>query len=155
MSPNRRKSGIMHLNWKSKRQEPTETELFGYPIVHEYKYLGGWLNDRLKVAGHLNHVERKISFLTHKLTPVRMLHNFRLNVNLFRLMCMPLYRMGMENAIGSNKTDQNEYFKAIRRRFKQFCYLPKCTPNGLIKMLLGDVEEVALGIVFRAADNIE
>ena len=114
----------------------------------------GWLNDKLKVAGHLQHIERKINFVMHKLTPVRMLKDLRLNVNLFRTMCMPLYRMGMLNALATNKTDQFTFYKAIRSRFKSFCYLPKCTPNTLIKLMLGSVEDMAIDMANRAFRNL-
>lgn len=91
----------------------------------QYRYLGGWVNDKLRLTGHLVHVERKVGFVMQKLSPVRMLKDLKLNVNLFRTMCMPLYHMGMINSLCTTKTDQNEFYKVMRKRFKQFCYLPR------------------------------
>ena len=155
MVVNRAKSGIMYLNWKAGSQGPEEKELFGYPTVREYRYLGGWINDKLKLTGHIAHVERKVAFVMQKLSPVRMLKDLKLNVNLFRTMCMPLYRMGMINSLCTTKTDQNEFYKVVRKRFKQFCYLPKCLPNSVVKMTLGGLEELAGEMAVRALKHLE
>jgi hypothetical protein len=155
MTPNRNKSGVMYFDWKKNSKGLKVKEFSGYPVVREYKYLGGWLNDKLKVAGHLQHVERKVNFVMHKLTPIRMLKDLRLSVNLFRTMCMPLYRMGMLNALAASKTDQNTFFKAIRSRFKSFCYLPRCTPNQLVRVMLGSVEDIAKDMANRAFRNLQ
>jgi hypothetical protein len=48
MKVNRAKSGIMHFDW-SKRTTEREDTMFGYPVVREYKYLGGWVDEKLKV----------------------------------------------------------------------------------------------------------
>ena len=112
------------------------------------------MDHKLKVAGHLAHIERKISFIMHKLTPIRMLKDLRLSINLFRTMCMPLYQMGLLNALATNKNDQNTFYKAVRARFKAFCYLPRCMPNSVTKMLLGDVESVAVEMAMRALNNL-
>lgn len=53
------------------------------------------LDNKLKAAAHVELIGRKISFLQFKLTPVRLLKDLRLNVNLFRTLCMPLIRMGL------------------------------------------------------------
>jgi len=37
MTPNRKKSGIMYLDWKPNSKGPEEKELYGYPVVREYK----------------------------------------------------------------------------------------------------------------------
>ena len=155
MMPNRKKSGVMYLNWKQTTADVKEKEMYGYPLVREYKYLGGWMNDKLKVAGHLTHVEKKIAYVAHKLSPIRMLKDLRLNINLFRTMCMPLYRMGLLNSLYTNKTDQNRYYKAVRKRFKAFCYLPRCLPNKIIKMLLGNIEDVAGDMAVRGIKHME
>lgn len=154
MLPNRRKSGVMYLDWKRNSKGPEEKELFGYPVVRNYKYLGGWLDDKLKLSVHLGHVERKLSFVMHKLTPIRLLKDMRLNINLFRTMCMPMYRMGLLNSLCTTKTDQNEYYKAIRKRFKAFCYLPKCLPNKVVEMILGKIEGVANGMANLATNHL-
>jgi hypothetical protein len=112
--------------------------LFGYPVVRQYKYLGGWLDNKLRVQTHLQHISRKIGYLTQQLTPIRLLKDLSLNVNLFRTFCMPLIRMGLTNSACTSEADRNKYHKAVRRSFKAFCYLPKCLPNTVVKMLLGD-----------------
>ena len=145
----------MDMDWKKGSRGLDEKELFGYPVVREYKYLGGWINDKLKVAGHVKHVERKIDFVSHKLTPIRMLKDLRLNVNLFRTMCMPLIRMGMINALCTTKTDQNSFFQAARKKFKAFCYLPRCTPNAVVQMMLGNLVGTAGEMTVTALKHLK
>ena len=64
------------------------------------------------------------------------------------------YRMGMLNALCTNLTDRNMYFKAVRKRFKSFCYLPKCMPNTTVGMLLGSVEDMAGEIAVRTIEHL-
>lgn len=100
-------------------------------------------------------MERKIGYVMHKLTPIRLLKDLRLNVNLFRIMCMPLYRMGLLTSLCTTNTERNWFFKAVRRRFKEFCYLPRCLPNRVVEMILGDVEGMANEVAARAARHLQ
>lgn len=156
MLTNSRKSGVMFLDWKrTSAAGLEEKELFGYPVVREYKYLGGWINDKLKVASHLAHMERKVLFVTHKLTPIRLIKDLRLNINLFRTMCMPLYRMGLLNCLLTTRTDHNAYYQAVRKRFKAFCYLPRSVPNKVVDMLLGSVRDLTGDLANRTLKHME
>ena len=59
------------------------------------------------------------------------------------------------NSLCTTKTDQNEFYKVVRKRFKQFCYLPKCLPNSVVKMTLGGLEELAGEMAVRALKHLE
>jgi hypothetical protein len=107
MIVNKRKSGIMICDWRTRGKGTTAEEIMGYPIVTEYKYLGGIINRNMKVKEHLDYIDRKISFLMSSLTSVRMMKDLRLSVNLFRTLIMPLIRLGLMNAVVTNKTDYN------------------------------------------------
>ena len=137
-------------------EHPTEKELWGYPVFERYRYLGGVIDNKLKAMTHMNHIARKIAFLQYKLTPIRLLKDLRLTINLFRILCLPLVRMGLLNALGSaTATDKQNYFKLVRAKFKSFCFLPKCLPNRIVNYLLGDTEAVAKNLGVRSLDNLE
>ena len=126
----------MYFGWGKKQL--TEKTLWGYPVVTEYKYLGGFLDNKMKASTHLTAVARKLAYIQRQLIPIRLLKDLRLNVNLFRTMCLPSIRMGLLNGALAGQTDRANYFKAVRAKFKAFCFLPKCLPNAIVNMLLGD-----------------
>jgi hypothetical protein len=152
---NHKKSGIMHVDCKRTKDKEIGWESHrGFPIVKQYRYLGGILSRDFKTVHHLRGICRKIAFLAAKLTPIRMLKDIRLSVNLFRTLCMPLVRMGLVNTLMTTKTDQNLYLGIIRAKFKTFCLLPKCTPNKLINALLGNVSELSQQTAVKAMENL-
>jgi hypothetical protein len=52
----------------------------------------------LSTDSHIKYIQKKINFIKYKLTPIRSLQNTKLNVNIFKLMCGPLFRLGICNA---------------------------------------------------------
>ena len=62
--------------------------------------------------------------------------------------------MGLLNALVTNKTDQNNYMKRVRMRFKQFCTLPRCLPNKLVRSLLGDLHDTATTMATRSLEHL-
>ena len=55
------------------------------------------MNTRLNTRDHLDYIHPKISFLTNRLTPVRLKRDTKLNLNLFRVFVLPLYRLVANN----------------------------------------------------------
>lgn len=153
---NRAKSGIMVFDWqRAGRGLGTAAEAIrGFPVIAEYKYLGGKITRKFKVGEHLTHIERKVGFVTSKLSPIRLLKDLRLSVNLFRTFVMPLVRMGLMNALATNPTDKEAFMKRVRMRFKTFCLLPRSTPNWLIRMLLGSIADIGASIALRATKHL-
>ena len=90
MIVNENKSGLMKV-YKSEVREKDEFD--GIPVVTTYKYLGLQMDAKLTMDGHLNFINKKIVFLNNKLVPVRMLDFMELNINLYKLMILPLYRL--------------------------------------------------------------
>jgi hypothetical protein len=127
----------------------------GYPEISDYKYLGGVISRDLKVKDHLNYIDRKFNFLMGALTSVRMMKDLRLSVNLFRTLFMPLVRMGLMNAMVTSKTDYNLYEKRIRARFKQFCLLPKCLPNKMVRVMLGNLFDIGGHMCAQSIMNLK
>lgn len=103
MSPNPRKSGVMALG---RKPQDLPTDIIGYPLVEEYKHLGGYLNSNFNSERHLKTIASKIIYITNRLTPLRLKKNVKLNVNLYRILIIPLYRLGF--AIFSTCTDREK-----------------------------------------------
>ena len=123
--------------------------------MSSYRYLGGIIDSKLRAMGHMEHIARKIGFLQHKLTPIRLLKDLRLSVNLFRTLCLPLVRMGLLSAWSSaTATDKQNYHRLIRAKFKSFCLLPKCMPNKVVNFFLGDTEAVGSNLAGKALENL-
>lgn len=89
MNINKQKSGFLYLNKPVRELEQIEN----IPRVKEYKYLGMIIEGSLKPFSHLQHINKKINFLTYKLYPFRKLNNLKLSINLFKTFILPQYRL--------------------------------------------------------------
>lgn len=90
------------------------------------------IDTSLSLDSHLNYIGKKIGFITHKLTPLRFLKDTKLNINLFKILIMPQFRMsfGIIDYLSNGKT--KDFMKLIKCKFKFFCLLPRTTPDALI-----------------------
>lgn len=64
-----------------------------YPFANKFKVLGTLVDNNLGINSHLSQIKSKFSYICKKLTPVRMLKDFRLNSNLFTTIIQPLFRL--------------------------------------------------------------
>lgn len=109
-----------------------EGELFGYPLVNEYKYLGTWMNQTLSPASHLEKASRKVGFITGRLAPIRRQLNLKFNIRLFKSLIMPSVRMvGVLFKI-STESWKGKIVRKLNRMFRTFCMLPWTCPNELV-----------------------
>ena len=60
MQINKKKSGIMFFKKRKTKQKENDNMILGYPIVNEYKYLGIYLDDRMNLNRHIEHIKEKI-----------------------------------------------------------------------------------------------
>ena len=132
---NKNKSSIMPMF----KQLTTEQQIEGIPVSLQYKYLGGMIDWKLSIETHLENAGKKINFIRYKLTGLRLLHNTKLNVNLFKMFCMPQYKMAMINAQLS-QAEKNKLNKVIRNDFKKFCMIPMNTSNTVISKMIGNID---------------
>ena len=116
----------------------------GYPWVNHYKYLGTMLNQQMQLSCHTSNIMRKINFITSQMTPVRLRSHFRLNVNLFMTLIMPLFRLGFVLYNFVSGAQQKHFEKMMRKSFKQFIGLPQSFPSYLITALIGNIEHIAV-----------
>ena len=96
---------------------------------------------KLSSACHLNYISRKINFISHKLTPIRLLKDLRLNSNLYKIFILPLIRMsfGVVNHLSNNET--RRFITFIKKSVKKFSYLPMNTPNRILDKIFGNIAD--------------
>ena len=87
-----KKSGYI---WVHRRNNKTNEDIEGIPNVDEYKYLGMMVNGQLDIKAHIQYINKKIMFITNRLTALRYADNLKLNINLFRIFILPLYRLSL------------------------------------------------------------
>ena len=59
MKINKKKSGIIFFKRYIQKKQKLK-EVNGYPTVRKYKYLGLWIDEKLKWDDHLEHIETKV-----------------------------------------------------------------------------------------------
>ena len=69
------------------------------------------------MQSHLNYKDKKIKFITNKLTPVRLRDSPALNVNLFRIMVLPLYRFGYTYFPQLKTAKKDKFVRHINKNF--------------------------------------
>ena len=50
----------MFFKRKKTKQKEEDNMVLGYPVVNEYKYLGIFLDDRMNLGKHIEHIKGKI-----------------------------------------------------------------------------------------------
>lgn len=65
----------------------------GYPVIKSYKYLGLVLSNDLSAGEHLKIINQKFNFLSYKLSAIRKKDFLKLNLRLFKVFVMPMYRL--------------------------------------------------------------
>lgn len=64
-----------------------------YLFSNKFKLLGTWIDSNLSINSHVGHIKAKFSYVSYKLTGIRLKKDFRLNSNLFTTIIQPLFRM--------------------------------------------------------------
>ena len=103
MNMNPKKSAIMKTG-KARNKCPKTKSIMEIPIVNEYKYLGGLLKNDLSIKSHISQVQRKIDFIRFRLSSIRWIKDMKLNINLFKVFCLPLYSLCFTNSIIKGKS---------------------------------------------------
>jgi hypothetical protein len=124
--------------FKRNNAKQEEGNIAGYPIVNEYKYLGTWINRTIGLESHVEKSCRKITYVTRKLTPCRMVMDTRFNVSLFRMLILPNIRMLGEVYRISEDSHKRKVISKLNRHFRSFCMLPWTCPDELVHLLIGD-----------------
>ena len=136
LKTNKAKSGIMVVFKRKNPKYPTG-KLLGIPYIKSYKYLGTHLNYTIRISDHLDEIERKHKFIKRSLMPLLMKRHHRLNMNLFRILVVPSFRMvgGIYSQL--TDSDQRKVDTLNRRLFRDFMLWPTSTPNQTVHDIIG------------------
>lgn len=94
----------------------------------------------LNIYEHLKFIARKITYVTNQLTCVRRKSNLKLNINLYKVCILPLYRLGFAFYSKVTKKQQNDLILSIKKSLKIFLCFPRNTSNNLLLAIFGDIE---------------
>lgn len=113
-----------------------------YPTIEYYNYLGLTFSKRFNIDEHMKRISRKASYITLKLKPILLRNNFKLNVNLYSTLIMPLYRLAnpIYNFLSIHK--KQAFDLHIRNTAKKFLMLPNSTSTSIITYLIGNFEAI-------------
>ena len=131
----------MRIN-KRKSRKIAEGLLAGFPLVNNYRYLGTVIPNHLSMRNHLEAMNNKVNYLIRKLTPFRINASAKFNNNMFKILIVPQYRLigALWEIISAAERARVE--TSLRVRFKQFMLLPKSTPNDVVHMMTGSMENL-------------
>jgi hypothetical protein len=149
MAINHSKCGVMVLGGPA----PPNEQLFSFPKVARYKYLGFTVTPDLALSAHAKAVEGKLTFLRALLAPVLRRGRARFNVSLYRTLALPLYRLAFPLYDLAYSDDQDAFRVSIRKQARSFLAIPPTTPNRIVEGLLGDLGPMAMGVC-EAADSL-
>jgi hypothetical protein len=75
--------------------------------------------------------------VTNQLTCIRKANNLKLNINLYKVCILPLYRLSFTYYGKITEKQKNKLIMDIRRTFKKFLCFPRNVSNQLINRLFG------------------
>ena len=94
------------------------------------------LDRTLNLEPHKALIDRKIAWLTARLTPVRNLKDLRLNLNLYKALIEPLISMGIAIYLRTTLSNQKQYATYANKVLKKFCQLPRSLPHETLNLLI-------------------
>jgi hypothetical protein len=109
MHVNKAKCGILEIPVRPKavkRVLANQKQYRDYPVVGKYRYLGTMMDSSLRLEAHMEEIDRKISWLTARLTPARLIKDLRFNLNLYKVLIEPLIALAIPFYIRMPKTDR-------------------------------------------------
>ena len=77
--------------------------------------MGSKVTKDVKIDKLLEEVSARIRGMKWKLYHVRKMMDLRLNLNLFKVFCMPLVRMGVINAVYGTVTARDTFIRWVRK----------------------------------------
>ena len=89
---NKKKRGVMIMN-KRRNRINAEGQIEGYPIVLSYKYLDTVMDNSQSINHHITELNNKMHYLIRRLTPFRLNAGPKFNINMFKILVIPQYRL--------------------------------------------------------------
>lgn len=137
MLVNASKSAILRFPFNALQPFPSAINIAGLPVTPSYKKQA-WCWTSLSAAPHITAINKKIAFIIHRLTPLRHRKHTKLNINLFKIFVLPMYRLALSIFDNQSPLERLAFVRDIRKNLKRFLALPRNTSNDLVDQLLGD-----------------
>ena len=89
------------------------------------------IDSKLSLKPHLANIKKKFTFISQKFLPFRLRRNEKFNMNMFRTLIDPLFRL-ISGLISFAKKGETNFLKVqYNMMLKSFCLLSKNTPNNI------------------------
>ena len=126
MKINYQKSALMIFEFKKmSAKELEELQKSKFPIQDRYKYLGAQISSNLKLDNECVELKKKINWLTMKLTPIRIQNNLKLNINLWKVLCIPSIKLSLLNFNIVGHVQKKRYSQLMRILFNETKFFMK------------------------------
>ena len=148
---NKSKSAIVEFFRRHSRSRCQEQSITGIPVVTKYKYLGLWLNQKLKIDDQLAHIKRKSWFIKSKLGPVLQNVSLEYRKNLWNTFIRPMIEFCLPIfATEPARTNREKITDTVKRTFKLMTSLSSTTPDYIVRELCGlDIESRGMTIMLE------
>ena len=97
------------------------------------------LNGEMSIEPHLKTITNKYNFIAYKLTGIRRMDNLKLNINLFKVFILPLYRLAYMLYARQDAVTRAKVEAHMRVLLKKFARIPINTANHTLVMIAGDL----------------
>ena len=110
----------------------------GFPVLHEYKYLGLWLDYRLQLKHQFSHIRQKVLYLSNKLYPMLIHCSLETRSNLWSVMCRPLTEQTF-SLFQSEQSESNRkaLLNIMRITFRKMTLLNTRVENKVVEKFIG------------------
>jgi hypothetical protein len=112
------------------------------------------INNKLAIEPHLKAILKKFHFIAYKLTGIRRMDNLKMNINLFKIFILPLYRLAFTLYARQNETIRAKVEAHMRVLLKRFARIPINTANHTLVLLAGDMKAQMNWSVHRTRNRL-
>ncbi len=86
---------------------------------------------------------KKITYIQYKLWHVISKQDIRLNINLYKMMVVPILNLCAQNIKYLNACHKLQITRSCRKIFKRFCRIPMNTPNKILNKMTLDAQDTS------------
>ena len=132
------KTIINNKTGKSKTIKVPKTQTYeGFPVLHEYKYLGLWLTYRLQMKHQNQHIREKTRYIATKLYPMLTHCSLETRTNLWTILCRPLIEQTFALFEAEHsKSNKKLILGTIRTTFRKMTLISTRVENAVIEKFM-------------------
>lgn len=138
------KSAILEFSPRRTRKKIIkENKICGVPVLRDYKYLGFWLNDKLKLEGHMLYVLQESAALQFKLAPILSTFSVKGRIHYWKTYVEPYLKLAFPAFQAERSYTRRLKFKRLLQgTFKKWTKIPRNTSKEDFIRLCGyDIDQ--------------